>query len=159
MKILVFLVLLGSCSSIKKSFVYGGLAGGSIGVIAGNVLSPNQESKAPNMAVWGSVGALIGAGLSYYFYKDDPENRELPNMILPSTDKVVNLNGKINNTIILPADSKKYQIETSPLPDHLKGKVQKPFIIEHEIPEQVQSLKNGKSITIEAHKAWEVTYE
>ena len=34
------------------------------------------------MAIWGSVGALLGAGLGYFFFMDDPENREMPSMIL-----------------------------------------------------------------------------
>lgn len=41
----------------------------------GASLSPDRESKVPNMAVWGSIGALVGAGLGYIFFTDDPENK------------------------------------------------------------------------------------
>jgi hypothetical protein len=158
-KVFILIFFLQGCSSLKRSMVYGGLAGGMMGGIAGNVLSPNPESRTPNIAVWGSVGALIGAGLGYYFFNDDPENQDLPNMILPSNQKELTLEGKLQNTIIIPKDSRKYQIERGPIPEHLKGKVKNPFVIEHVIPERVEEFKNGKTITIEAHKAWEVSFE
>jgi len=149
---------------MKKSVLYGGLSGMSLGIAGSGTLSPNKESIAPNMAIWGSVGALVGATLGYLFFVDDPENRELPSM-LPSNAHVRNnpeyfapIN-KIEAKIITPTDSKKYKIESVPLPDHLKGKVQTPFIIEHDIPERVERLENGKAITVEQHKAWEIDYE
>jgi hypothetical protein len=157
--ILIFLLGITSCSSLKKSLVYGGLAGAAIGVAGGNALSPDPESRNPNMAVWGSLGLIIGAGLGYLFHMDDPENRELPSMILPSGEKPYSDDQKFNKAIIIPSDSKKYKVESGPLPDHLKNKVKKPYVIEHEIPERIEELKNGKTITIEAHKAWEVSFE
>lgn len=158
---LIFLLLLfcQSCSSLKKSLIYGGLAGTAIGATAGNALSPDAESRIPNMAVWGSLGLILGAGLGYFFYTDDPENQELPSMILPNNEKQTLQGGKMNETLVLPSSSKKYEVESGPLPDHLKNKVKRPFIIEHEIPERVEELKNGKTITIESHKAWEVSFE
>lgn len=153
------ILLVQSCSTLKKSLLYGGIAGGSIGVIAGNTLSPDSESRIPNMAVWGSLGLISGAALGYLFFADDPENRELPSMIVPNNEKGAISNSKFNEAIVIPTDSKKYEVETGPLPERLKGKVKKPFLIEHEIPERVEELKNGKTITIEAHKAWEVSFE
>lgn len=156
---LILLIFLFSCSSLKKSVIYGGIAGGAIGAVAGNALSPDPESRMPNTAVWGSLGALGGAILGYLFHMDDPENQELPSMILPSSEIKVSKDKKISESIVIPSDSKKYEIETGPLPEHLKGKVKKPFIIEHVIPERIEELKNGKTITIETHKAWEVSFE
>lgn len=160
----ILLILLGSlasCSTLKKSVFYGGLVGGGIGVAGGAALSPNPESRNPNMAVWGSVGALIGAGLGYFFFQEDPENHELPSMIIPKREGEYKTgrDQKFEKDIVIPKDSKKYKVETGPLPEHLKGKVKKPFIIEHIIPERVEALENGKSITVEQHKAWEVSFE
>ena len=79
--ILALCLLTSSCSTMRKSIFYGGLSGIAFGVVGGSTLSPNKESIAPNMAVWGSIGALLGAGLGYIFFMDDPENKDLPNMI------------------------------------------------------------------------------
>ena len=157
--IFLSLFILCSCSSLKKSIIYGGLAGTIIGAAGGNALSPDSESRMPNTVVWGSLGALGGAALGYLFHMDDPENRELPSMILPSGEVPLSRDNKLNEAIVIPSDSKKYKVETGPLPIHLKGKVKNPYIIEHIIPERVEELKNGKTITIEAHKAWEVSFE
>lgn len=160
----LFFLMSSSCSTMRKSIFYGGLTGASLGVVGGATLSPNKESIAPNMAVWGSVGTLVGAILGYLFFIEDPENRELPSM-LPSSGTQKNKAelyspiNKLEAKTITPADSKKYKLESGPLPDHLKGKAQTPFIIEHDIPERVEHLENGKAITVEQHKAWEIDYE
>jgi hypothetical protein len=66
---------------MRKSVFYGGLTGITLGIVGSATLSPNKESIAPNIAVWGSLGALVGAALGYFFFMDDPENRELPSMM------------------------------------------------------------------------------
>lgn len=164
MKIFKILILamclnMSSCSTMRKSIFYGGLSGITLGIAGGSALSPNKESIAPNMAVWGSIGALLGAGLGYFFFMDDPENREMPSMILPKQKMDENPISRMESVSITPTDSKKYKVETGPLPPNLKGKVKSPFIIEHEIPERVEQLENGKTITVEKHKAWEMSYE
>jgi hypothetical protein len=158
--ILMFIsLLISSCSTMRKSIFYGGLSGVTLGVVGSSALSPNKESVAPNMAVWGSVGALIGAGLGYFFFMDDPENRDLSNMIMPKQKIEMAPITKLETFTIKPTDSKKYKIESGPIPEHLKDKVKAPFIIEHQIPERVEQLENGKTITVEQHKAWEYSYE
>jgi hypothetical protein len=158
--ILMFIsLLISSCSTMRKSIFYGGLSGVTLGVVGSSALSPNKESVAPNMAVWGSVGALIGAGLGYFFFMDDPENRDLTNMIMPKQKIEMAPITKLETFTIKPTDSKKYKIESGPIPEHLKDKVKAPFIIEHQIPERVEQLENGKTITVEQHKAWEYSYE
>lgn len=156
---LTFCLFISSCSTMRKSIFYGGLSGITLGVVGGNALSPDKESTVPNMAVWGSIGALVGIGLGYFFFMDDPENRDLPNMILPKQKGELNPISKLESFNITPTDSKKYRIESGPVPEHLKNKVKAPFIIEHEIPERVEQLENGKTITVEQHKAWEYSYE
>ena len=158
------LLMTSSCSTMRKSVFYAGLSGMTLGIVGSASLSPDKESIAPNMAVWGSLGALVGAALGYLFFMDDPENRELPSML---TSGAASRNkaeffapiNKLEAETITPTDSKKYKLESGPLPDHLKGKVQTPVIIEHDIPERVEHLENGKAITVEQHKAWEVDYE
>lgn len=153
-----------SCSTMRKSIFYGGLSGVSLGLVGSATLSPNKESIAPNMAIWGSLGALLGATIGYLFFMDDPENRELPSMMPGSSSgrnraEPLSPINQLEAISIKPTDSKKYKLESGPLPEHLKGKVQTPFIIEHDIPERVEHLENGKAVTIEQHKAWEVDYE
>jgi hypothetical protein len=152
-------LLISSCSTMRKSIFYGGLSGISLGIAGSVALSPNKESIGPNMAVWGSIGALLGAGLGYFFFMDDPENRDLPNMIIPKHQEEMSPLSKIESMTITPTNSKKYKVESGPVPEHLKNKVKAPFIIEHEIPERVEQLENGKTITVEQHKAWEYSYE
>ena len=152
-------LLASSCATMRKSLFYGGISGITLGVVGGASLSPNKESMAPNMAVWGSIGALIGLGLGYFFYMDDPENRDVSNMIVPKNMEASSPISKLEAIAINPTDSKKYKVESGPVPDHLKNKVKAPFIIEHEIPERVEQLENGKTITVEKHKAWEMSYE
>ncbi|MDO9181945.1 MAG: hypothetical protein Q7U04_06035 [Bacteriovorax sp.] len=158
------LLITTSCSTMRKSVFYGGVTGITFGIVGSATLSPNKESIAPNMAVWGSLGALVGVALGYLFFMDDPENRELHSMMptggtqKPKAESFAPIN-RIEAVTITPTDSKKYKLESGPLPDHLKGKVQTPFIIEHDIPERVEHLENGKAITVEQHKAWEVDYE
>lgn len=156
---LALCLFISSCSTMRKSIFYGALSGITLGVVGGSTLSPDKESVAPNMAVWGSIGALIGVGLGYFFFMDDPENRDLPNMILPKQKADLSPLGKLESFNITPTDSKKYKVESGPIPEHLKNKVKAPFIIEHEIPERVEQLENGKTITVEKHKAWEYSYE
>ena len=159
MLILVLCLFISSCSTMRKSIFYGGLSGIALGVVGGTTLSPDKESIAPNVAVWGSIGALIGASLGYFFFMDDPENKDLPNMILPKQKADLSPLSKMEAFNITPTDYKKYKVESGPIPEHLKNKVKAPFIIEHEIPERVEQLENGKTITVEQHKAWEYSYE
>lgn len=154
--ILQFLLVTG-CSTLKKSMIYGGLGGAAVGAVAGINLSPDEYSKTANGMIWGGVGALIGAGMGYIFFSDDPENMDLPTMILPeekrkSVDDVA-------YPQIIPSSVKAYKVEAGPLPDHLKGKAPNPLLIEHTIPERTEKLNGGRTITIDEHKAWEVTYE
>lgn len=102
--IVAITLLFSSCSTMRKSIFYGAISGMSLGIGGSAVLSPNKESIAPNMAVWGSLGVLIGAGLGYFFFTDDPENRDLPNMIIPKHKEEQNPISKLENYTITPTD-------------------------------------------------------
>lgn len=162
MKNLVFacLIVTTSCSSLKKSMVYSGLSFGAVGGIAGASLSPDKYSKPHNAAIWGGVGALLGAGLAYMFWNDDPENRDLKTMIIPG-NKIDSGNLESSKQIVIPKKSSKYQLKDLgvEVPPHIKKKLPKAYVIEHVIPERVEKLDNGKSISIESHKAYEVSFE
>ena len=155
--ILLLVLNLSACSTLNKSVFYGALSGATLGAVGGGTLSPTKSDMAPNVAMFGAIGALIGAGLGYFFYMDDPENKEMPSMILPKEKP--NPISKLENITIVPTDSKKYKVESGPIPPELKGKVKAPFLIEHEIPERVEQLENGKTVIIEKHKALEYSYE
>jgi hypothetical protein len=147
-----------SCSSLRKSLVYGGLAGGAIGAAAGSSLSPDAYSRTPNALIWGGVGLAAGAALGYFFFKDDPENRELPQMILKD-EKKIKTSDDFSNPVIIPSSATKYKVKEVELPESLRAKVPKPSIIELTIPERIQKLENGRTLVIESHKATEVVYE
>lgn len=149
--------MLSSCSTLNKSVFYGALSGATLGAVGGGTLSPTRSDVAPNVALWGAVGALIGAGLGYFFFMDDPENKEMPSMILPKEKP--NAVTRLETITLTPTDSKKYKVESGPIPDYLKDKVKSPYLIEHEIPERVEQLENGKTVIIEKHKALEYSYE
>jgi hypothetical protein len=161
MKNLILLAILASsvsCTTLRKSLVYGGLSGAAIGGFAGSSLSPDAYSRTPNALIWGGVGLAAGAALGYFFFNDDPENRELPQMILKD-EKKIKTSEDFSAPIIIPTTATKYRVKDVELPDSLKSKVPRPSIIELTIPERIQKLENGRTLVIEEHKAIEVVYE
>jgi hypothetical protein len=155
---IIIIILSSSCSSLRKSIVYGGLSGAAIGGFAGSSLSPDTYSRTPNAFIWGGLGLMAGAALGYFFFNDDPENRELPQMILKKERKIKTLED-ISAPIVIPTSARKYKVQDVGLPASLKSKVPIPSIIEMTIPERIQKLENGRTIVIEEHKATEVVYE
>lgn len=158
--ILMFLFTLSSCSSLKKSMIYSGLSFGAVGGLAGASLSPDKYSKPHNAAIWGGVGAILGAGLAYMFWNDDPENNALKPMIIPG-QKIDEGNLESSKQIVIPEQSSRYKLNDLgvEVPSHIKEKLPKAYVIEHVIPERTEKLNNGKSISIESHKAYEVSFE
>ena len=156
--LIITMILFTSCTTMRKSLVYGGLAGGAIGAFAGSSLSPDSYSKAPNAILWGGVGALAGAALGYFFFNDDPENRELPQMIMRDNKKM-RTSEEFSAPMIIPTEASQYRIKPGPIPESLKNKIPRPSIIEMTIPERIQHLDNGRTLVIEEHKATEIVYE
>lgn len=146
-----------SCSSLKKSVVWGGVSGASIGAVAGSAFSPDKYSRTGNSLIFGGLGALIGAGLGWMFFKDDPENRDLPSMIL-ERGRDNQEEYKEVGTKIIPKESKIFKVQNLDLPLDLKRRVEAPTVIEHIIPEREEKT-GSKSLIIQEHKAWEVLYE
>ena len=156
--LLLTLLAMPSCTTLRKSIVYGGLAGGAIGAFAGSSLSPDTYSKTPNALIWGGLGVLAGSALGYFFFQDDPENRELPQMILKDPNKL-QASEDFTAPYIIPTEATRHKLGNGSLPESLRSKVPKPSIIEMTIPERIQTLPNGRTLVIEEHKATEVIYE
>ncbi len=166
-----YLILLGlittSCSTLKSSLLTGSITGGSLGVASGVIFSPNKESRPANALVFGVLGASLGALLTHYFYTNDPENRDLKQMILDD-DKtklkkevpLFDFNPDLKN--IKPDVSfkpvKKYEVPIEKLPESLQGKVKKQFLLEYETEGKTIQYE-GRTIEISPFKAWEHVYE
>lgn len=155
-----FLVFMTSCSSLKKSLVYSGLGFGLAGGLVGSTLSPDKYSKPHNTAIGASVGVLLGAGVAYMLWKDNPENMDLKTMIIPR-EKINEGDTFQSPTFVIPKSSHRYKVEELDIavPPEVKAKLPKPNVIEHLIPEREVKMENGRTISIEEHKAWEVLYE
>jgi len=74
-------VFTSGCSSLRGTLITGSVLGGSLGAMSGVVFSPNKESRPGNALIFGTLGAGIGALIGHYFYTNDPENRDLKQML------------------------------------------------------------------------------
>lgn len=160
MKTIILLIVMTqfvSCSTLRKSVVWGGVTGATIGATAGSAFSPDKYSRGANSMIFGGLGALVGAGLGWLFFSENPDNKELPSMILKES-KPTSAEIAESETRIVPNESRIYKVKELELPENLKKKVQAPTVIEHLIPER-QEKSGGKSVIIQEHKAWEVLYE
>ncbi len=162
---LLGLVFLASCSSLKGSVLLSGIGGAALGSLAGNFLSPNKESSNANALVFGTLGAGLGSGLGYYFSKKEEEKKKLQNMILDDVSgKIPPSSFEISSTIqdIRPQINlkpfKRYEVPLEKLPERLKGKVKKQFILEYHNEEQRVQLGN-RTFLIGPFKIWEHFYE
>lgn len=149
---------LTSCSSIEKSMIYSGIAGAVIGGFVGRYASPDRESDKINIAIGSMIGGVGGAGVGAYFFKQDPDNRNMKTMLNNSTGKQDNLK---NFEIGVPISEKFYTVtpDTSNIPAHLKDKVKKQIIIEKTIPERVVNGEGGKATLIPETKVIEFDYQ
>ncbi|HLE12972.1 MAG: hypothetical protein A2451_12425 [Bdellovibrionales bacterium RIFOXYC2_FULL_39_8] len=162
MKILLIVMFLTSCSSMKKTIIYSSLIGGVAGATSGALLSPNKESQGANAAVFGLIGAGVAALTGYALYQDDPRNYQLKNMLLSEKKEVrpdeidIGL-GNLN----IQADLKKvegYKVPLTELPEKLKGKVNKQYLIKYQSKERY--VKNGnKTFYIPPFEIYEHSYD
>lgn len=161
--VLLVLVLSSSCSSLKKTIVYSALAGGMTGVAAGTLLSPDKQSKGANAAIFGLVGAGLAALSGYALYQDDPRNYKLQNMLLDPDKKAPIDPNEIElglGPLKIDANLEKqeaYQVPIKDLPEQLKGKVNKQYLIKYQSKERY--VKNGaKTFYIPAFDVYEHAY-
>lgn len=163
--IIVFLFIFSSCSSLKKTLVYSALAGGMTGAAAGVLLSPDKESQGANAAVFGLIGAGVMALGGYALYQDDPRNYPLNQMLMEKTEaksEPLDPNqlelglGPIKIDANLDK-SEAYQVPVKDLPDALKGKVGKQYLIKYESKERYIN-QGGKTFYVPSFNVYEHSY-
>lgn len=164
-KLFILLIFLTSCSTMKNSIISGAVVGGVVGAGGGALYSPNRDSQNQNAYLFGIVGSLIGAGISYYFFKEDrpakptqlmtedsnSNLKELP--LFDFSPELKNLKPEVNFKPV-----KKYEVPLEALPPELVGKAKKQYIIEYESPEKTIEIDN-RTIEVGPFKAWEHVYE
>ena len=154
-------LFLTSCSSVNSTLIYGSLSGASVGAIAGHTLSPDKESDMFNTVTWGVVGAVVGAGLAYLLRADDPDNKEMKQMIRPEkkNDDFTPLNEDFGFQLIKPTSSTSFVVPNQIVPDRLKDKVKKQIVTEHIINERIEKKDGGKTIFYPETKVYEYDYQ
>ena len=161
MKLLILMFLLASCSSMKKSIFYSSLIGGVAGATGGALLSPDRESRGWNAAIFGLTGAAVSALAGYLMYEDDPRNRKLENMLLPEEKKDPNVVDIGLGELKIEAKLDKreaYKVPVKELPDKLKGKVKKQYLIKYESKERYINSGN-KTFYIPTFEVFEHSYD
>lgn len=157
------------CSTLRGSITAGSLIGGSLGTAGGAIFSPNKNSTPGNALVFGALGAGAGAFIAHYFFTNDPENRDLKQMMVPELAPInkkgeesplFDFNPELKN--IKPDLSfkpvKKYEVPIEALPESLKGKVKKQYLLEYEAESKTIQYE-GKTIEVGPFKAYEHVYE
>lgn len=165
---LMFSLFLSSCSSLRGSISTGSIIGGSLGAMSGVVFSPNKESRNGNALIFGALGAGAGALLAHYLYTNDPENKDLKQMMIPDdplkrkgeevplfdfSPELKNMKPELSFKPI-----KKYEVPIEKLPESLQGKVKKQYLLEYESEAKTIQYQ-GKTIEISPFKAYEHVYE
>jgi hypothetical protein len=163
--LLLLLMTLASCSTLKKSMLSGALIGGVVGGSGGAIFSPDPMSRDKNAYLGGVIGAVAGAGLAYLFH-DGPEKKMKAPMLLDEpaqihkevplfdfSPELKHIRPEVNFKPV-----KKFEVPLEKLPKELEGKVKKQFIIEYESDARTLEIDN-RTIQISPFKAWEHVYE
>ncbi len=158
--LLPIIFFLSSCSSLKKTVVYSSLAGSIVGAAGGMALSPDEESRGANAAVFGLIGAGVAALTGYAMYKEDPRNSKLKPML--------DMKNEDPNTVDLGLDginieanlkpSEKFLSPKIKLPKKLEGKVKKQYLIKYEAKERYIN-KGSKTYYIPPFEIYEHAYD
>jgi hypothetical protein len=159
------MLILSSCSTLKKSIGAGAIIGGIVGGTGGAIFSPDEFSRDKNAYLGGVIGAITGVGLAYLFH-DEPQKKTADPMLLdgpvkthqdvPLFDFSPELKSIRPEVNFKPM--KKYEVPLEKLPAELEGKVKKQFIIEYESDARTLEI-NNRTIQISPFKAWEHVYE
>ena len=151
--------LLSSCSSLKRTIVYSSLSGGMAGSLAGAVLSPTKKDRGANALVFGAIGAGLAALSGYALYKDDPRNYKLKQMLTPEKKNPNSISLGLGPLKLNAQLNKKemYRVPVRELPDKLKGKVGKQYLIKYHAKERYIKL-GAKTYYIPAFEIFEYTY-
>ncbi len=166
---LVLSILISGCSTLRGALSTGGIIGGSLGAMSGAVFSPNKDSVPGNALIFGAIGAGAGALLAHYLYTNDPENRDLKQMMVPELAPINKKNDeaplfdfhpelKNINPDLSFKPVKKYEVPLEKLPESLQGKVKKQYLLEYESEGKTIQYE-GKTIDIGPFKAYEHVYE
>ena len=159
MKYLILLVILAlsSCSSLKRQKVWGGLIGavtmGSIAAHIGKELSPNPQSNNLNQAIGATAGGIVGLAIGMktanYLWEEDPKNQQFSNLYEKSGNKI---------RVIRPKNIKRIKLETK-LPSFLQGKVKEANVITYELESYEEETEDGGKVIHEPHRAYEYVIE
>ena len=153
--------LLSSCSTLKRTIIYSAFSGTIAGTTAGVALSPTKKDRGANAIVFGLVGAGVAGLTGYALYRDDPRNYKLRQMLTPPKEKEnpdelslglgpLNLKAQLNKDEI-------YHVPAKKLPDKLKGKVGKQYLIKYRAKERY--IKQGpKTYYIPSFEVIEYSY-
>ncbi len=159
---IIFIVsLLSSCSTMKKTITYSSLSGALAGASGGYLLSPDKQSRGVNAALFGLVGAGIAALAGYSMYEDDPRNKKLSHMLEEPIPLGPNTLGLDLDDLKIEASLSKEEAYKTPLkdlPEELKGKVKKQYVIKYQSKERYLN-KGNKTFYIPPFQIYEHSYE
>jgi hypothetical protein len=157
----VLCLFLSSCSSMKKTIIYSSLSGGLAGATAGYALSPDKESQGANAAIFGVLGAGLSALIGYALFEDDPRNQKMNHMLEERKGLNPNSLGLDLGDLKIEANLSKegvYKTPSMELPDELKGKVKKQYVIKYESKERYLH-KGNKTYYVPSFKIFEHAYD
>lgn len=152
---------LSSCSSMKKTIIYSSLSGGLAGAAAGYTLSPDKESQGANAAIFGVLGAGLSALIGYALFEDDPRNQKLNHLLEDNKDLNPNSLGLDLGNLKIEANLTNeglYKTPSIELPDELKGKIKKQYVIKYESKERYLH-KGSKTYYVPSFKIFEHAYD
>ena len=154
--LLVFMIIISGCSSLKRTMLATGVVGGVIGGLGGATFSPNEESLAQNTYAFSILGAITGAGLTYLLREKSREAKVQKSLLLdsessinkdiPLFDFAPELKGIKPEVSFKPVS--KYEVPLEKLPKELEGKVKKQYIIEYEAKSRTLNAVSYTHLTL-----------